>query len=700
MSSQDKTKLDGVANGANNYVHPSYTAESSGLYKVTVDNTGHVSSVEAVVKSDITDLGIPGSDTTYSAATTETDGLMSSEDKTKLNGIATGANAYVHPSYTAQESGLYKVTIDSLGHVSAVSGVTKSDITDLGIPESDTTYSTATTEADGLMSSSDKTKLNGIDTGANAYVHPSYTAQESGLYKVTVDSTGHVSAVTDVQKSDITSLGIPESDTTYDNATTEADGLMSSSDKTKLNGIETGANAYVHPSYTAESSGLYKVAVDSTGHVSEVTAVEKSDITALGIPESDTTYSNATTSSDGLMSSEDKTKLNGIDTGANNYTHPTYTSHTSGLYKVTVDTFGHVSGATAVEKSDITSLGIPAQDTTYSVATTSSNGLMSSTDKTFLSGITATPLLALGNIYVCVDESGYALTDENSTLLTGGSNLGLLMGDTAHNLADADYSVAIGTYVTASAIGAVAFGKYNDGSANYAFTVGNGTADNARSNAIAISWSGDATVAGTVTASTPTSSSHLTTKGYVDGNFLQLTGGTLSGPLTATSFIGNLSGTATSVGHSITIKIASGTTEGTNQFTFNGSATKTLDITKSAIGLGNVTNNAQIKGLASGTTSGHVVTFGSDGYTVQDSGYTIGKSVPSNAVFTDTTYSTATASANGLMPSGMFSALNVSASQNGKVLCVSNGALTWMTIREALGLTSNDSILYLTESSS
>lgn len=64
-------------------------------------------------------------------------------------------------------------------------------------------------------------------------------------------------------------------------------------------------------------------------------------------------------------------------------------------------------------------------------------------------------------------------------------------------------------------------------------------------------------------------------------------------------------------------------------------------VTKNQVGLGNVTNNAQVKGLASGTTSGHVVTWGADGYTVADSGFTIGKSVPSNAVFTDQSVSAA-----------------------------------------------------------
>ena len=202
-------------------------------------------------------------------ATQSTNGLMSAADKTKLDGIAENANNYTHPSYTAQASGLYKVTVDGTGHVSAATAVAKSDITALGIPESDTTYSAATTSAEGLMSAADKTKLDGVTAGANKYTHPSYTARASGLYKVTVDSTGHVSAATAVDKSDITALGVPAQDTTY-----------------------------THPSYTARASGLYKVTVDSTGHVSAATAVTKSDITALGIPigeDHEITFSNLAT---------------------------------------------------------------------------------------------------------------------------------------------------------------------------------------------------------------------------------------------------------------------------------------------------------------------------------------------------------------------------------------------------------------------
>lgn len=74
-----------------------------------------------------------------------------------------------------------------------------------------------------------------------------------------------------------------------------------------------------------------------------------------------------------------------------------------------------------------------------------------------------------------------------------------------------------------------------------------------------------------------------------------------------------------------------------------------ITTTKEELGIDNVTNDAQIKGKASGTTENHVLTWGVDGYTVKDSGYTINKSVPANAVFTDTTYVTATSSASGLM---------------------------------------------------
>lgn len=77
------------------YKHPSYTAYASGLYKVTVDASGHVSAATAATKADITALGIPGQDTTYGAATATAPGLMSAADKAKLDGMGIATDAEV-----------------------------------------------------------------------------------------------------------------------------------------------------------------------------------------------------------------------------------------------------------------------------------------------------------------------------------------------------------------------------------------------------------------------------------------------------------------------------------------------------------------------------------------------------------------------------------------------------------------------------
>ena len=100
----------------------------------------------------------------------------------------------------------------------------------------------ATETTAGLMPPSAMTKLKGIDEGANKYTHPAHTARASGLYKITVDSLGHVTAVAKVEKTDITGLGIPGSDTTYSLASAYSNGLMSPAQYSKLNGIESGAN--------------------------------------------------------------------------------------------------------------------------------------------------------------------------------------------------------------------------------------------------------------------------------------------------------------------------------------------------------------------------------------------------------------------------------------------------------------------------
>ncbi len=104
--------------------------------------------------------------------------LMTDAEHTKLNGIAENANNYVHPSHTAADSGLYKVTVDALGHVTAVTKAAKEDITALGIPAQDTTYSAATQSAAGLMSAADKKKVDELDTTISAAIANATAADE------------------------------------------------------------------------------------------------------------------------------------------------------------------------------------------------------------------------------------------------------------------------------------------------------------------------------------------------------------------------------------------------------------------------------------------------------------------------------------------------------------------------------------------
>ena len=100
-------------------------------------------------------------------------------------------------------------------------------------------------------------------------------------------------------------------------------------------------------------------------------------------------HSVATTSANGLMSPTDKTKLDGIASGANKYSLPTATSSVLGGVKVGSN-ITNSSGTISLTKANVTSaLGYtpPTTNTTYGVATTTSNGLMSSTDKVKLENV-------------------------------------------------------------------------------------------------------------------------------------------------------------------------------------------------------------------------------------------------------------------------------------------------------------------------
>lgn len=106
---------------------------------------------------------------TYEPVTISSNGLMTAEDKVKLNGIAEEANKYVHPSGTAKTGNpdgnktpgfgdtftVTQFTSNNTGHISGATNRT------VKIPNTE-----ATTSKAGLMSANDKTKLNGVATGA------------------------------------------------------------------------------------------------------------------------------------------------------------------------------------------------------------------------------------------------------------------------------------------------------------------------------------------------------------------------------------------------------------------------------------------------------------------------------------------------------------------------------------------------------
>ena len=113
-----KTKLDGIASGANKYSLPTASVNALGGVRaqtissnsITVQNQDAIMAKLPTTTRDNSRLypvelfhngrafvNVPWTDnnTTYSVASTSANGLMSKEDKTKLNGIASGATRVV-----------------------------------------------------------------------------------------------------------------------------------------------------------------------------------------------------------------------------------------------------------------------------------------------------------------------------------------------------------------------------------------------------------------------------------------------------------------------------------------------------------------------------------------------------------------------------------------------------------------------------
>lgn len=156
-----------------------------------------------------------------------------------------------------------------------------------------------------------------------------------------------------------------------DLATTSKAGAMSVTDKKKVNNIPTSV---INPpvTLTRNSTGgtltLHKVNLE-TGAGSEETV-------SIGA---------ASTSQAGFMTSDMVTKLNSISDNANNYSLPLATSSVRGGIKIGYTQSG--KNYPVVLSNEQAYVNVPWTDTTYSAATASANGLMTSAQFTKLSGV-------------------------------------------------------------------------------------------------------------------------------------------------------------------------------------------------------------------------------------------------------------------------------------------------------------------------
>lgn len=285
------------------YTHPAHTSHSKGMYKFANDGLGHVSDAENVTKQDIVDLGIPGQDTTYTGGNSDygdvyidenntifvltavgkrTDTNLTSEifndyENNTASGVysrASGTGCHTSGNWASSGGALcnalgdgsfaYGYGIKTSGYCQTAFGQYNENgnyIFEIGNGSSNTKRSNAlSVDANGdIFCYGDETSLNeqidantkklsGIDDNANNYVHPSYTARTGvptakqtpgfgSTFSVTQpvsDATGHITAMNS------RTVTIPNTA-----ATTSAAGLMSATDKTKLDGIATGANKTV-----------------------------------------------------------------------------------------------------------------------------------------------------------------------------------------------------------------------------------------------------------------------------------------------------------------------------------------------------------------------------------------------------------------------------------------------------------------------
>lgn len=345
-----------------------YTLSKSGS---TITLTGEDGSTSSIVDTD----------TTYSDATTSTSGLMSASDKTKLDNLDSTISAAIGEEAAArqkQDQLLEQAIEDKLGadDIIAGSNVQVSHDDESGhvtISATDTKYTAGT----GLgMISNGFYILNG-GVGLNQLANDSVS--EDKLIDGSVDTAK-------IAENAVTNDKIASVSADKITGTIPTSVLPSYVDDV----VEYNGTSAFPP--TGESGKIYvDTSTNKTYRWGGSDYVEISPSLALG-----------TTSS---------TAFRG-DYGNIAYQHAlaSGSAFSNGLYKITTNDQGHVTAATAATKEDITSLGIPGQDTTYSAmkgATASAAGT---------AGLAPAPAAGAANRYLRSDGTWAVPPDTTYTL--------------------------------------------------------------------------------------------------------------------------------------------------------------------------------------------------------------------------------------------------------------------------------------------
>ena len=311
--------------------------------------------------------------TTHSNATTSSDGLMSSNDKTKLDTISSGAEVNVQSNWSETDNSS-DTFIQNKPYIA-----TGNQIIDWTSDNAGTIHSTniPTLNQDTNGSAASLSATLGVSSGGTGQT--SYTDGQL-LIGNTVGNTLSKATLTGGSNIAITNgngsitISSTDTNTTY----TAGNGLDLSGTEFTLNSDGTTLSNNVG----SGQSGVLKVPnaliAGSNISFSSGTTYDGSAEITITSTDTNTTYSNATTSSDGLMSSNDKTKLDTISSGAevnvqSNWNETDNSSDTFIQNKPYIATGNQIIDWTSTNAGTIHSTNIPTlnQNTTGSAASLS-----------------------------------------------------------------------------------------------------------------------------------------------------------------------------------------------------------------------------------------------------------------------------------------------------------------------------------------